>query len=82
MRSVAFHRTCAVLWALALIPALLWWSESVLFVIVASVYANVKSDWSAAEAADDRTVLARLDRIEQLLQRKAPDRGPGGRAVP
>jgi membrane protein implicated in regulation of membrane protease activity len=68
-RRVWFHRVSAIVWALALIPAWIWWRESVLFVIVASIYANTKSDWSAAEAADDRALIERLDRIEQLLRR-------------
>jgi hypothetical protein len=59
-------------WALLLVPALIWWPQSVAFVIVASVYANVKSDLGAAEAADDRAVLDRLDRIERLLREEAP----------
>ena len=68
MRSrVWFHRACAIMWALALPAALKWWPQSVAFVIVASVYANVKSDWGAAEAADDRRVTERLDRIEAML---------------
>lgn len=71
-RIVWFHRGCAVVWALLLIPALLFWPDSVAFVIIASVYANVKSDWGAAEAADDHRVLARIDRIEQLLGGECP----------
>jgi hypothetical protein len=71
-RRRLFHRGRAVAWALLLIPALLLWRQSVLFVICASVYANVVSDWSAAEAADDRAVIERLDRIETQLRREAP----------
>ena len=68
MRSwVWFHRASAILWALTLPAALKWWPQSVAFVIVASVYANVKSDWGAAEAADDREVVERLERIETML---------------
>jgi hypothetical protein len=63
-----FHRGCAVAWAVALVPALVWWQESLVFVIIASVYANVKSDWGAAEAADDSEVLRRLARVERLLE--------------
>lgn len=66
-RSVWFHRTCAVVWALALVPAVLFWQTSVLFVIIASVYANVKSDWTAAVAADDRTVLNELCTVRAEL---------------
>lgn len=66
---VLFHRVSAAVWLVLLIPALLWWSESIAFVIVASVYANMKSDWGAAEAADDRRVVEALDRIEQVLVR-------------
>lgn len=72
-RRVWFHRTSALIWLTLIIPALIWWRDSVTFVIVASIYANLKSDWSASEAADDRDVLARLDRIERNLGR--PSRG-------
>lgn len=64
---VWFHRSRAVLWAVSGVVALLWWRESLIFVIVASVYANVVSDWTAAEAADDRRVLARLDDLERVI---------------
>lgn len=45
---------CAVVWLLLLIPALIWWKNSVLFVIVASVYANWKTDVSAHHALKAR----------------------------
>lgn len=61
---VWFHRGCAVVWALLLVPALTWWPHSVAFVIVASIYANIKSDWGAAEAADDSAVLRKLAEIQ------------------
>lgn len=44
------------------------WLESVAFVAWASLYANIASDWSNSEAADDRDILARLERIETLLR--------------
>jgi hypothetical protein len=68
-----FHRVGAIVWALLLVPALKWWPDSVAFVIVASIYANIKSDWGAAEAADDREVLDRLDEIEALLRHALDD---------
>lgn len=67
-KSVLFNRVCAVVWAVALIPAYLWWAESVLFVIVASIYANVKSDWGAAAAADDREVLGEVAELRREIR--------------
>jgi apolipoprotein N-acyltransferase len=66
-RRVLLARARAVLWALSLPAALLWWPTSVLFVILCSVYANVESAWSSGEAADDHAITDRLDRIEASL---------------
>lgn len=66
-RVVWFHRASAVVWLLLAAPALLWWPDSVAFVIIASVYANIKSDWGAAEAADDSEVLAELHRLHRMI---------------
>lgn len=68
-RRILFHRVSAIVWILLLIPALLWWRESLWFVIVASVYANVKSDWGAAEAADDRDLAHQLRALELKVDR-------------
>ena len=67
-RKVWFHRAAAIGWALALPAALKWWPQSVAFVIVASVWANTYTSWGAAEAADDREVIERLERIETMLR--------------
>jgi hypothetical protein len=66
---VWFHRSRAIVWVVLTLVALRWFPESVTYVVIASGYANAVSDWSAAEAADDRRVLERLDRIELLLHR-------------
>ncbi len=68
---VWIHRGLAAFWVILAVPALLWWADSVLFVILVSLYANLASELAAGEAADDRAILERLDRIEQLLH----DRG-------
>lgn len=76
VRAVWFHRLSALTWALASVPALLFWQTSVLFVIIASIYANVKSDWTAAVAADDRTVLTELCNLrEEIAALRAELRG-------
>lgn len=66
-RRVWFHRAGAILWTLAIPASLIWWADSIAFVILASCYANIKSDWGAAEAADDREIVERLERIERQL---------------
>lgn len=67
-KRVWFHRISAFGWALAGIMSFpLGWAASLAFVVIASVYANVKSDWGAAEAADDREVLERLDRLQATV---------------
>lgn len=66
--KVWLHRGLAALWVALAVPGVLWWKQSILFVILASLYANVASELSTSEAADDRAVLDRLDRLEQLLR--------------
>jgi hypothetical protein len=67
---VWFHRISAMCWLLAGIVAWpLGWAASLAFVVIASVYANVKSDWGAAEAADDTAVMDRLDRLQWTVDR-------------
>lgn len=74
MASVRTHRLAAVVWTVLVIPAYLWWRDSVAFVIAASVWANIYAALAAAEAADDRRVLDRLDRIaEQLAELVDPN---------
>jgi hypothetical protein len=62
-----FHRISATFWALLLIPALIWWRDSVTFVILASVYANIQIAWSGAQVTDEHELLQRLARIEEEL---------------
>lgn len=65
---VWFNWISAGLWlALGIASFPLGWSGSVVMVWLASVYANVKTDWGAAEAADDKEVVERLERIERIL---------------
>lgn len=45
------HRCLLVVWVLLIPPTLLWWSESILWVLLISIYANIVGHWSAAEAS-------------------------------
>jgi hypothetical protein len=40
-----------LVWALLFVPALLWWKQSVPFLVFVSVYANFVGHWAAWEAA-------------------------------
>lgn len=68
-RKVYFNKTTAVVWVIAGILAfVLGIEESVALVWIASVYANAKTDWSTAEAADDRELKALLAELLEAVQ--------------
>lgn len=69
-RKVWIHRCLAAFFAALTVPAVIWWAESVLFVILLSLATQISSSLSASEAADDRDVCGRLDRIEALLKQQ------------
>lgn len=53
-----FHATATVLWLALAVPSVLWWKESLLWVILLSVWANVASHfgaWQGARAEDAAT---------------------------
>lgn len=67
--KVWFARSRAAAWAV--VGALsfpLGWANSVVLVWIASVYANVASEMATGEAADDKALTDRLDRIEAIQQ--------------
>lgn len=50
-RQRTLHFCLLILWCLLGIPTLLWWNQSVLWVALMSLYANIAGHWSAFEAA-------------------------------
>lgn len=46
-----FHGWVTIVWIILMIPALLWWSESVPFLVIISVWANVAGHWASWQAA-------------------------------
>ncbi|MEV0151547.1 MULTISPECIES: hypothetical protein [unclassified Nonomuraea] len=46
-----FHLVMTAVWATLLIPTMIWWRDSVLWVAVMSIWANVVGHWSAYQAA-------------------------------
>lgn len=66
-RRVWVHRTATIICVLLVAPALLWWRDSVLFVILISLATQAWTSFGAAEAADDREVLDGIARVEAKL---------------
>jgi hypothetical protein len=46
-----FHLLMMTVWAALAIPGLIWWKESITFVIVMSLYANFAGEFAAYQAA-------------------------------
>lgn len=46
-----FHGYATLVWMMLVVPTLLWWSESILWVALMSIWANVAGHWSAWQAA-------------------------------
>jgi hypothetical protein len=50
-----FHAVATIVWLLLAIPSLIWWKDSLLWIILLSVWANVASHfgaWQGARAED------------------------------
>lgn len=64
------HLGLGILWILLLIPAFLFWKESILFVIIMSVYANAEASFAAREgAASEAEQKKSTSRIEETLSK-------------
>ena len=51
-----FHLSAVVVWVLLIPPTLLWWRESILWVALMSIWANVvghASAWQASRAEEE-----------------------------
>lgn len=46
-----FHLTMMTVWVCLAVPGLIWWKESILFVIILSLYANFAGEFAAYQAA-------------------------------
>lgn len=66
-QKVWLHRGLALFFTALIWPAVTWWSQSVLFVILLSLATQISTEAGAAESADDRTLADQLDRIEKAL---------------
>jgi hypothetical protein len=46
-----FNLVCTVLWLVLILPTLLWWKNSILWVALMSIWANIVGHFSAYIAA-------------------------------
>ncbi len=53
-RGSSLHMMWAVVWALLAIPSMLWWYESIRWVIIVSLWANAYTCLSAYEGAKSK----------------------------
>jgi hypothetical protein len=53
------HATLTVVWLVLLVPSVLWWSQSIPWLVFMSVWANVAghfSAWQGSRAEDNQSV--------------------------
>lgn len=50
-RLAHFHLVATIIWTLLVIPSVLWWKESIAWVVLMSVWANLASHFAAWQAA-------------------------------
>jgi hypothetical protein len=46
-----FHASASIVWIVLIVPTLIWWKDSVLWVALMSLWANIASHWSGWQAA-------------------------------
>lgn len=49
------HATFTLIWITLLVPSVLWWSESIRWVVLMSVWANIAGHFSAWQASRAET---------------------------
>jgi hypothetical protein len=50
-REAKTHLGLAFMWVALILPTLLFWSSSILWILMISIYANIVGHWSAYQAA-------------------------------
>lgn len=66
-----FHAVATLVWLALIPPSVTWWRDSVPYLVVLSVWANVAGHWSSYQAAraeqEDALTDHDLDRIAERL---------------
>lgn len=50
-RSSRFHLLMMLVWVALIVPTLIWWADSILWVLLISIYANFVGHFGAYQAA-------------------------------
>jgi hypothetical protein len=61
MSAVRFHATAAVVWVGLILPTLLWWHSSILWVAFMSLYANIAAHAAAWQGARAERMIKEHD---------------------
>lgn len=51
LRSSKFHKIMTIVWIVLVIPTMLWWRESLIWIVMMSIYAIIVSHFGAYQAA-------------------------------
>lgn len=51
MKMIRLHMVMTWVWVALAIPTLLWWRDSILWVLIMSLWANASTHWGAWQAA-------------------------------
>jgi hypothetical protein len=68
-----FHAVAVLAWIVLIVPTLVWWKDSVLWVALMSIWANIAAHWSAWQAA--RTESKQDDNREEARDDEPRQRG-------
>lgn len=50
-RLARFNLTMTIIWVGLLVPSLLWWKNSLVWIVLMSAYANIVGHWSAYQGS-------------------------------
>ncbi len=56
-RSSRFHLLMMLVWVALVVPTMIWWADSILWVLLISIYANFVGHFGAYQAARTEEVM-------------------------
>jgi hypothetical protein len=59
--SRRLHLALTIIWLVAVVPTMLWWRDSILWVAFMSLWANVASHWASYQAVRAEERVEEMD---------------------